>query len=49
VLSLTVSLAEASPVEELTARFENGAAQSTDLVFDWERTRVRIPVMLPAI
>jgi hypothetical protein len=25
------------------------ATATTDLVFDWERTRVRIPVMLAAI
>jgi hypothetical protein len=38
------------PIEELTARFEDGAtAQSADLVFEWERTRVRIPVTLAAI
>lgn len=36
------------PVEELTARFEDGAANSADLVFEWERTRVRIPVTVAA-
>jgi hypothetical protein len=36
------------PVEALTARFDNATAQGASLVFDWERTRVRIPVTLTA-
>lgn len=34
------------PVEALTARFVDAAAQGATLVFEWERTRVRIPVTL---
>jgi hypothetical protein len=36
------------PVEALTARFENATAEGASLVFDWERTRIRIPVTLTA-
>ena len=36
------------PVEDLTARFDNATGQGASLVFEWERTRVRIPVTLAA-
>ena len=36
------------PVEALTARFDNATAQGASLVFEWERTRIRIPVTLTA-
>ena len=36
------------PVEVLTARFDNATAQGASLVFEWERTRVRIPVTVTA-
>lgn len=35
-----------APVEALTARFENVTADGADLVFEWERTRLRVPVTL---
>ncbi len=36
----------ASPVEQLTASFQKTGANTADLVVEWERTRVRIPVVL---
>lgn len=35
-----------SPVEALTARLENASGNGATLVFEWENTRVRIPVTL---
>jgi hypothetical protein len=34
----------AEPVEELTLRFGPVAANATELIIEWERTRVRVPV-----
>lgn len=35
-----------NPVEALTARFEGATANSATLVFEWERTRLSVPVTL---
>ncbi|HET7585007.1 MAG TPA: DUF2911 domain-containing protein [Gemmatimonadaceae bacterium] len=35
-----------SPVEQLTARLDKTGANTANLVFEWERTRVQIPVEL---
>lgn len=36
------------PVEELTARFDDAMGQGATLVFEWENTRVRIPITFTA-
>lgn len=38
--------ATAAPVEALTARFESVSSRDVALVFEWERTRVRVPIQL---
>lgn len=38
--------ATTAPVEALTARFENATASGATLVFEWENTKVGIPVTL---
>ncbi|PYO99965.1 MAG: hypothetical protein DMD60_00440 [Gemmatimonadetes bacterium] len=42
--STATSSALSAPVETLTLKFAPAAGNSTELVVDWEKTRVRIPI-----